>query len=99
MCCPASAGGGWFRLLVNKYNFAALRFEAELHPLQPAQGLRDGVVALRRGVKHQEPARARAEEFAAERAGLARLGIPFVNDAGADPRTEALFQQPSFMDD
>jgi len=49
---------------------AAVRFEAEIDLPQFAEGLRDGAVPFTRGIKHQEPARARPQKLSAHGARL-----------------------------
>jgi len=85
--------------LVNEQDAAPLRLEAKIHPAQFAQRARDGVVPFGRSIKHQEAARARAQEFATCGASGPGFRVPIVNDVGRDALCEALLEQPAFVDD
>src|SRR6266498_455310 len=85
--------------MVHENNPASLGLEVEVHPAQIAQGARDRLVLFRRGLEHEEAARARAEKLAAARPGFARFGVPMVNPPGGDAPGESLLEQPSFVND
>ena len=84
---------------MDKNDFAALRFKTEFDRSQFLQLPRDGRVFFLRRIKHQEPARARAKQLAADRPGLPRPRIPAVNQVVAHFAGEAAFEQPVFVDD
>src|SRR5277367_493030 len=86
-------------IMMDEQNPASLLLEAEVHPAQPSQRARDGVMALGRREKSHEAARSRSEQFAAYGPRLAGQAIPLVNIPGADARSEALLENPALVQD
>ena len=83
---------------MHEYDPAALGLELKIHSPQSGQGVRNRLVAIRRSLQHQKPTRSGTQQLAADRPGLARLGIPLINAGRRDIGIETLLEVPAFME-
>src|SRR5664280_1127638 len=86
-------------MLVDKNDPAALEFETKIHSAQILQRASNRFVAIRRRVEQQKSSGPRAQQFAPDRTGFARLFVPRFDPPRRNIRHDALLQTPAFVDD